>query len=256
MPYRRLPNTDQARIRALQGAINKANEAEFKEQVLQSRTLYEARNFINQFESLVNQYRQSTNSKITANKEYKHLVNNARMYLSHFVQTLNMAIARGDIQAEARRLYGLPVDSNRVPDMTTDEDILEWGQKIIAGEFARTNNGMSGYRLQNPPITIVSVHFDRFREKQPMQNFRRTSYTRTIDEIADIRVKADALILDIWNQVEEYYRDCKPYDRLCKCQDYGLIYYYRTGEKHLSAETDRLIEEGAEQNPTIAFNAY
>lgn len=256
MPYRRLPNTDQARIRAIRGAINKAEKAAFNEQVLQAHTLYEARNFINVFEASVNQYLQNTNSKIVANKEYKHLVNNARMYLSHFIQTLNMAITRGDIPAEVRKLYGLPVDSNRVPDLTLDDDIMFWGQKIVAGELARTNNGMNGYRLQNPPITIVSVHFDRFREAFPLHNIRKTSFTRTIDEITDIRVKADALILDIWNQVEDYYRDCRPYDRLCKCQAYGLIYYYRTGEKRLSEETDRALEETIENSPTINFNVY
>ena len=34
----------------------------------------------------------------------------------------------------------------------------------------------------------------------------------------------------------DYYKDLLPYDRLCHCKNYGLVYYYRPTEKHLSAE--------------------
>ena len=253
MPYRRLPNTDQARMRAINGAINQASEANFNDQVIAFRTLNEARNFISQFESQVSRYHQTTTSKISANKEYKHIVNNARMYISHFIQILNMAIARGEIKADDRKFYELPLDSSRVPDLTTEEDLLYWGEKIIAGEFKRTNNGMKGYKLMNPTIALVQVHYDIFKDKQASHSIRRTSYNRTIDEMTDLRIKADAIILDIWNQVEEYYRDCKPYDRLCKCQAYGLIYYYRTGEKKLTPETDKAIEEEVARTLKIEF---
>ena len=47
-----------------------------------------------------------------------------------------------------------------------------------------------------------------------------------------MRTRADELILDIWNQVEEKFRNISPNElRLDKCRDYGVIYYYRTGEK-------------------------
>jgi len=253
MPYRRLPNTDQARIRAIQGAINRSNEEPFNAHVLEFNTIYSARNFIAQFESEVSQYHQNTNNRITANREYKHMVNNARMYISHFIQMLNMAIARGDIAPDARSLYGLPVNSSRVPDLTTEEEIYEWGRKVIDGEMKRTNNGFSGYRLQNPPIAIVKVHYDTFCEHRPLHSIHRTTFNRAIDRMTEMRVKADALILDIWNQVENHFRDCKPYEKLCKCKEYGLIYYYRTGEQHLSEATDQALVDEIKQNPTLSF---
>ena len=47
-----------------------------------------------------------------------------------------------------------------------------------------------------------------------------------------MRAEADALILDIWNQVEERFSEIIPNEkRLNLCRDYGLIYYYRNGEK-------------------------
>ena len=56
---------------------------------------------------------------------------------------------------------------------------------------------------------------------------------RSLEELfLRMRARADELILDIWNQVEEEFQNVFPNEaRLDKCRDYGLIYYYRTGEK-------------------------
>jgi len=59
--------------------------------------------------------------------------------------------------------------------------------------------------------------------------------------LVSLREKGDEIILDIWNQVEAKYKDEKPYSRLIKCQTYGLIYYYRKGEKELT-KADDLID--------------
>ena len=55
---------------------------------------------------------------------------------------------------------------------------------------------------------------------------------RSLEALASMRSEADALILDIWNQVERKYAEVMPNEkRLELCRAYGLIYYYRTGEK-------------------------
>ena len=50
MPYRRLPNTDQSRLKALQKAVQRASVADFTERVINYKTLKEAENFLMQFE--------------------------------------------------------------------------------------------------------------------------------------------------------------------------------------------------------------
>jgi hypothetical protein len=53
-----------------------------------------------------------------------------------------------------------------------------------------------------------------------------------LDTLASMRAEADGLILDIWNQVEKKFEEVTPNEkRLDLCRDYGIIYYYRTGEK-------------------------
>ena len=63
-----------------------------------------------------------------------------------------------------------------------------------------------------------------------------------------MRKQIDALILDMWDQVEAFYKDELPFAKLTKCQSYGMIYYYRTGEALLSLQTDeQIIKERAQQ---------
>ena len=53
MPYRRLPNTDLARLHALQNAIQRAQTADYTEQVIPYKVLSEAQRFLVSFENVV-----------------------------------------------------------------------------------------------------------------------------------------------------------------------------------------------------------
>lgn len=252
MPYRRLPNTDQARLAALQTAVQRASEADFTEQVLKYKTLSEAQRFLMQFENMVMQYHDNFQSRVAANKKYRHVVQNARMYISHFIQVLNMSVIRGEIKREQKELYGLDPNNHIVPDLSSEEDLLVWGENIINGEQKRTQ--MGGFPIYNPAINKVKVHYDIFKEHQINHTMHKKTTTRVAGDMEEMRKQADALIVEIWNQVDEYYKDLLPYDRLCHCKNYGLIYYYRPTEKRLSLETDRRLKHEQEIQPTIQWS--
>ncbi len=249
MPYRRLPNTDQARLHALQNAVQHASEADFTEQVLTYKTLNEAKRFVLVFETQVSQYHQNFQSKVSANKAYRHIVANARMYISHFIQVLNLTVVRGEIKKELKELYKLEVNNHILPDLSSEEDLLVWGQNIIDGEAERIRLG--GFPIYNPTISKVKVHYDIFKERQVMQQMHKKTANHTYEDLETLRKQADAIILDIWNQVEAYYAGKLPYERLRSCQNYGLIYYYRNGEKRLSPETDKEILRQQAMSPKL-----
>lgn len=236
MPYRRLPNTDQARLYALQTAVRRAADADYSNQALSYRTLTDAQRELMHFETMVTQYRDNYRSKVSANKQYRHIVQNARMYISHFIQVLNLAIIRGEIKPEQVAMYGLDLDSRVVPDLTTEQDILLWGQRIIDGEKKRTS--MGGFAIYNPPITKVQVYYDIFKEHQVNHTLHKQNTIRVQGDLEGFRKEADELILRIWDEVENHFRDLLPYERMCRCKEYGVIYYYRKGEKELSPRTD------------------
>lgn len=246
MPYRRLPKTDQARLHALQKALRQAESAAFNDLAINYKTRTEAQRLLMQYENQVAQYHANFDSKVSANRQYRHRVHNARMYVSHFIQVLNLAVIRGEIKRSQKELYGLNPKSNALPDLTTEEGLLEWGQHVIDGEMKRIAAG--GFAIYNPSINKVKVHYDMFKEDYTSHQLHKKTHSRVFEDTETLRKQVDAIILDIWDQVETFYKDELPYAKLQKCQAYGMIYYYRTGEAKLTPQTDQqIIAQRAQQ---------
>ena len=92
MPYRRLPNTDQARLRALRTAIQMGEKQSYDKQVVSFKAIHEAQTFLNVFEKQMQLYKQTLESQVNANKQYQQILYNARMYISHFIQVFNLSV--------------------------------------------------------------------------------------------------------------------------------------------------------------------
>lgn len=230
MPYRRLPNTDQARIRALRAVAEKAETRSLYDLAVSLKSVMAARNFLAKFEAAQIYYTECFERQAKAGRKHQQHVKTARLYLSHFIQVLNLAVIRLEIRTSHKEYYGLDTDNNNVPDLSTEAALVEWGRKIIDGENKRTSQG--GIPIYNPTIAKVRVHYDIFMESYEKQKNLQALTARSLDVLASMRAEADALILDIWNQVEQKFEQVSPNDkRLDLCREYGVIYYYRTGEK-------------------------
>lgn len=236
MPYRRLPNTDQARLRALRTAIEQADQQEYSNQVISYKSIHEAKSFLALFEKQLFQYQQTLENQVSANKRYQQIVHNARLYISHFIQVFNLSVIRGDIKKDHKLFYHLDPEVHIVPDLSTETALLEWGKYIIDGENERVRNG--GVPIYNPAIAKVKVHYEVFKEYKSTQKLYQHTTARSLDDLAALREKGDAIILDIWNQVEAKFKDEKPYTKLVRCKNFGLVYYYRKGEKELTPADD------------------
>ncbi|MFV0391706.1 MAG: hypothetical protein ACK5KP_07480 [Paludibacteraceae bacterium] len=234
MPYRRLPNTDQARLRALQSAIMQGTQQIYNEQVISFVTIHEAEVFLNLFQKQSILYKQTFDNQVKGNKKYQQVLSNTRMYISHFIQVFNLSVIRGEIKKEHKLRYKLDPDIHNVPDLSTEGAILEWGENIICAENERVGNG--GLPIYNPTIAKVHVHYEMFKEYKQNQKLSQAATNRNWEELVKLREKGDSIILDIWNQVENFYKNETPYDKLIKCRQYGLIYYYRGNEKVLTPD--------------------
>lgn len=230
MPYRRLPNTDQARIRSLKALAAKDDAYDAYHPVVSLKTLTAIRNFLPKFEAAQTYYAECYARQVKAAPAHHKNVYMARLYISHFIQVLNLAVIRHEIRANQRDLYGLASLNNTLPDLSSEAALVQWGRKIIDGEGKRTGQG--GIPIYNPTIAKVKVHYDLFVDSYERQKNLQILTNRSLNTLASMRAEADRLILDAWNQVEKYYEDVCPNEkRLNLCRDYGLIYYYRTGEK-------------------------
>lgn len=194
------------------------------------KTLTEARNFLMKFEAAQLYYAECFDRQAKAGRKHQANVKMARLYISHFIQVLNLAVIRSEVRTAHKEYYGLEIKSNNVPDLSTEAALAEWGRRIVDGENKRLSQG--GIPIYNPTIAKVKVHYDIFMESYEKQKNLQALTMRSLEALASMRAEADALILDIWNQVEQKYAEILPNEkRLEMCRNYGLIYYYRTGEK-------------------------
>lgn len=229
MPYRRLPKTDLSRIKALQKAVNMEGYKENGELVLSYQTIRDAQQLLSKFRSAQRKYDQYYGQFLKTDKSYKDEAKVAKMYISHFIQVLNMTIMRGELKSEIKPSYGLEIDDNTCPKMKSEAEIIEWGKKIIAGEELRVSRG--GVPLYNPNIAKVKVYYSIFAEHYYSINGLKQNAEKYREELVQMRPEVDDLLLDLWNQVENFYSELPLSKSLEKCGQFGLIYYLRTSEK-------------------------
>ena len=228
MPYRRLPNTDSARLRALKSALNKGKELPPFKLAFSQSTYTKVGLFINSFEKAMTTYKAAYNNQVEKNKDYQLVQRKARLYLSHFIQVLNMAIARGELPEKIRVAYSMDIDEKKIPSLNTDKDLIEWGKKIIQGEASRTSRGQSP--ITNPTIAVVKVRYENYIDAYNHQRILQQNTSRVLSELDTLRMRADELILSIWNEVEEYYKELPDDEKREKAVEYGLVYVYRKNE--------------------------
>jgi hypothetical protein len=210
-------------------AIEKAGYRENDQLVLSYRTIQDSTTFLTQFKRAHQIYQQCYDSQAKSSKDYRASLRVARLYVSHFIQVLNMTVQRGELRKEIKAGYGLSPDDMGNPDLTSEASLYEWGQKIIQGENERINSG--GVPIYNPSIAKVKVHYNIFAEQYYSQKMLQNSTAKALEALTQMRPMADTLILDIWNQVESVYQELPIEERIEKCSPFGLIYYYRTKEK-------------------------
>ena len=231
MPYRRLPNTDKARIRSLETAIAKMRNSDYYAPVLSPELFSKADKKLQQFKGAVDRYVKSLDAQVNYSKSepYQNKLKNAKMYVSHFLTVFNMCIKRGEMKASDRKYYSIPEDSGELPDMSSDIAVIRCCENTIRGEKNRTTKG--GIPIYNPTIAKVAVHYELFKELYDKQCELRQLTDEALMVVSLMRPQVDEVILEVWNSIENYFSDMTGEKKLKTCRDYGLIYYYRTGEK-------------------------
>ncbi|WP_159519856.1 hypothetical protein [Sunxiuqinia indica] len=235
MPYRRLPNTDQARMKAIEMALEKGKRTAFSELAFDALTLEKIQTLYPRLSNSIRQLQASKQIQFDRSNEYGTIFKKAKLYLSHFVQVLNFAILREEMKPEVREFYGMPSHSAKVPPLNLENDVLAWGERIIAGEQKRCMQG--GSAIYSPSIALVKVHYENFKDAFHHQKILQNNVDRATLKVKEMREDADALIQDLWNQVEEKFSDFPSDQRREKAQEYGLVYVFRQSElKKMEAE--------------------
>ncbi len=241
MPYRRLPNTDLARLRALRIAYEKGKELPPFKLAFSQATFQKVISTMHAFEKIVLESRQAYNVQVSKSKEYAKYLKKIRLYISHFIQVVNMAIARGDLAATDRDFFGFKRDQSRVPSFGSEGEVIKWGERIIAGETMRISKGLTP--VTNPTMAVVKVHYEVFMEAHRHQKTLQKNLQRCQDKLVEQRKIVDSVIASVWNEVEDFYKDLSDDDKRNNARIYGVVYFYRKNERPCS-ELEELTVDG------------
>jgi hypothetical protein len=228
MPYRRLPNTDSARVRAMKKALELGKETPPFKLAFSMKTLVRMASFLPQFENTISMQRQTATNQSDKGQEYQEVARKARLYITHFIKVMNMAIIRGELPPETRSFYGIATDDTTVPSLATENELIGWGKRIIDGEEYRIRKGHTA--ISNPTIAVVKVRYVQFMDAW---NFHKTINKRVTEcakKTADLRKEADELITMCWNEVESKFANLPDEEKRIEAEKYGVVYVFRKNE--------------------------
>lgn len=228
MPYRRLPNTDAARLKAIQAALQKGLELPPFKLAYSQQSLMKLQSVANSFEQALQYHKQTTEQQTKDNRRFKENLGKARLYISHFIQVMNMAIQRGELPPQTRGYYELPKSTPSLPSLKTENDVIDIGKKLIEGEALRNREGHTC--ITNPTIAVVKVRYENFMDAFNSHLVLREKSKHTLEKVTMLRKLADETIQQIWNEVEKYYQDLPEEMKREKSANYGVAYVYRKNE--------------------------
>ncbi len=246
MPYRRLPTTDKARLRALEAALSIASDRDAGKLAFSKASLIELKEMKIRFENHLKHYEFDLKVESEKSAEYKAAFEKGRLYVSHFIQVLFMNIERGELKEEALTFYGLQDTDGKIPPLNNEQEILEWGKKVIDGEQKRMQRG--GSPIYNPSIALVKVNVENFYEAAVFQQNLKRNTLRSYEKMQELRKTTNEFISKLWTEIEENVGNVTPKERRQRAQEYGVVYVFRRNEKK------KIRVEGLQVDLMFEFN--
>ena len=228
MPYRRLPNTDSARLRALKRAVEMSKEIPPFRLAFSMKTLVKIQAILPQFENSISHQRQTLVNQTEKAKRNQETAKKARLYITHFLRVMNMAVVRGEMPPETRSFYGIATDDATIPSLTTENELVAWGKRIIDGEEYRIRKGSSP--VTNPTIAVVKARYEKFLETRNHYKTINRRASECVNKTSDMRREVDELIAGLWNEIEAGFSSLPEDEKRASAERYGVVYVFRKNE--------------------------
>lgn len=228
MPFRQLPQSDTARLQALDAASAKAATVDPANLAFTAESKTTLDTLRPQFQTEVAERGQALAAQTDASKAVREQAARLRMFVSHFFQNLNFGIERGVFAASDRAHYQLDVSQTTLPNMVREADLLTWAGRAVSGEASRTAAG--GMAMPFPSAAEVQAELTQYTTLASDQSTKKDTYDDEQADVEALRDDVDGLIVDIWDEVEFTFRRDKPPSLRRKAKQYGVVYVTRPGE--------------------------
>jgi len=228
MPYRRLPQSNKARLSAIRVVKDRKDATPPALVPLMGGTQTQLDTFHPIYNGLMLAVGSARALQTEQSAVTTPLRNAARLWVGHGYQALINAVIRKQFSASVLGHYLLPSTAKGAPDMGTEQAIIDAFNAYEAGEAARVAAG--GMAISFPAGTDISTHVSDFRAANLIQAERKDAYDNAQEALAAQNPEADRLILKLWNEIEAAFdKGDKPSMRR-KAREWGVIYVPSPGE--------------------------
>lgn len=215
-------------MRALKAALDKVIKNE-RILALPSQSVEELQNVKNNFENHLKQYDLDVKLQSDNIKAYKQAFDTAKMYVSHFIQVLVFASERGEVNGGIKYYDGLEKYAGKLPSLNTENEVLEWGRKMVEGERQRIQHG--GSAIYNPSIALVKFKVEELYDAAVFQQTLKRNTLRSFEKMQKLRKTTNEFISKLWTEIEESIDSETAREKRHIAQEYGIVYVFRRNEK-------------------------
>jgi len=219
---RRLPQSNLSRQTALRVAHTKANSNAVNAAVLHPTTLARLNAIFPAYKGGMDAIltfevtmQQSTADKNTAQ-------GNCKIYTSHFLQTVMMAVERKEMNASVLAAYGLAVSNPKLPSLVSEQDVVSASENTITGENARVLAG--GVPIPMPTLLQVQDRLTAFKSGLITQSDNDDQLDNLQEAVEDQNEEADGVIRKVWDEVEAFYNEETIESKRENARQWGVVY--------------------------------
>lgn len=207
MPTRRLPNTITSVIRTLNTArdawkefpadrlITAAHWAKLDDSVADS--------FLNRFLKEAGDVPQALAAQAPLTDAFSQSIAKLTLYVSHFHQVFDLAVARGVYAPGSRAHYDRDITATALPDLSGINAVIEAGAAIIRGEATRKTAEAAAHIPMTMPSAaeVAAVHADAVAKRKAAEAAKANT-DKQQNELGALYPDAQKLAVSIINTVE------------------------------------------------------
>ena len=233
MSYKKLPKTILSRKNVLDATAQKVSSTSQDQWAISSPTKDKLDVDYPSYRKEVSERQTEFAKQIALSKEEDILQEVLRKLVSHFWQVFNLAIDRGKYSASDRTYYSLDANQRELPDIRAEKELIGWAKNFIEGETNRMANGRNNANnlaMQNPEISEIQKALNDYLLIHNKQSAQKKKFDEENKDVLAMLPKIDALILDIYDEVEFHFRRETASSKRKLASEWGIIYISSPGE--------------------------
>jgi hypothetical protein len=219
---RKLPATNISRQFAMTAAKTKKDSTPPGGNLLSSHTSTRLDADSLNYNTLINAVTVAETSQRSDSKNVDPQRVQLRTFIGGYFGTLNNGIHLGIIPRSSRALFGLDVNNDRIPDLGTDAQLVNWGQQIIDGDALRVTNG--GVAMAFPSIIEFQGVFTPAKLAINAISNSKTALINAQKAVNDVNVATDKTIVRVWDEIETSLSDYETAAMRSSAREWGVKY--------------------------------